>query len=105
VKNDGHKIAPKYSKMEVVYIGATWCGTCKLIKPSLDELCKKFSVPIKVLDYDNDLTDAEQEDISKVPTVRIFKDGKQVEEYNFLQVQSTEEWLKKNVQLTACEDF
>ena len=89
----------------LVYIGATWCGTCKTIKPALEELCKKFSVPMKVLDYDKDLTDDEMEEIKKVPTVRITVDGKQVVEYNIQQVASTEMWFTTNVKLAATEDF
>jgi D-Tyr-tRNAtyr deacylase len=60
---------------------------------------------MKILDYDNDLTDEMQELIKKVPTVRIFVDGKQVEEYSIHQVASTEAWLKKNVSLTVDSDF
>ena len=91
--------------MELVYIGAAWCGTCKTIKPALEELCKKFSAPMKILDYDKDLTDDEQAEITKVPTVRIKVDGKQVAEFNMAQVASTESWFAANVKLTATDDF
>lgn len=91
--------------IELVYIGATWCGTCKTIKPQLQEICKKFSVPMKELDYDKDLMDDDQEAIKKVPTIRILKDRKQVAEFNVNQVAQTEAWMTANVRLTASDDF
>ncbi len=90
---------------ELVYIGAAWCGTCKTIKPQLMELCKKFSVPIILKDYDNDLDEEEQSTVTKVPTVRILNDGRQVAEFNIRQVAQTEEWLSANVKLAATDDF
>jgi thiol-disulfide isomerase/thioredoxin len=89
----------------IVYIGATWCAVCRTIKPALVELCKKFSVELQLLDYDTDLDDEAQEEIKKVPTVRIFKDGRKLHEFNTAQVQSTEDWLSENVKLTSTDDF
>ena len=90
---------------ELVYIGAAWCGTCKTIKPQLIELCKKFSIPIILKDYDNDLDDDEQSTVTKVPTVRILVEGRVAAEFNVRQVAQTEEWLLANVKLAATEDF
>lgn len=90
--------------MEVIYIGAAWCSTCKVIKPKTETLCAKFGVPLKVLDYDNDLEDDEKEAITKVPTLQIKKDGVLVETYNVNQVASLEAYLTANVTLTT-DDF
>ena len=91
--------------VEVVYIGAAWCATCKTIKPAIEELCRKFSIPVKVLDYDKDLSEEEQEAIKKVPTLRILRDGAKVEEYNINQVASVEAWLTENAAIGVCDDF
>ncbi len=92
--------------MEIVYIGATWCGTCKTIKPAIESLAKKFSVALKTLDYDHDLDADAQDLIKKVPTIWIVQDGKRVAEYNVNQVAATEAWLASHVSLTgASEDF
>jgi thiol-disulfide isomerase/thioredoxin len=91
--------------MELVYIGATWCGTCKTIKPQLLDLCKKFSVTMKELDYDKDLVGDEQEAITKVPTIRIVQGGKVVAEFNVNQVAQTEAYFVANVKLAATDDF
>ncbi len=90
--------------MEIVYIGATWCATCKVIKPAIETLAKRFSVPLKCLDYDNDLDAGAQELIRKVPTIWIVKDGNRVQEFNVNQVASTEAWLAANVSLSAAAD-
>ena len=91
--------------IEIVYIGAAWCGTCKTIKPAIVELCKRYSVDVKLLDYDIDLEPEAQDEIKKVPTIRIFKDYRKVAEYNVNQVASTESWLISNVKLAATDDF
>lgn len=89
----------------IIYIGATWCVTCKTIKPALVEICKKYSVEMKALDYDNDLDSESQEMITKVPTIQIINDGAKVAEFNTSQVVSTEAWLSANVKLATTDDF
>jgi thiol-disulfide isomerase/thioredoxin len=91
--------------MELVYIGATWCGTCKTIKPQLLDLCKKFSVTMKELDYDKDLVGDEQDAITKVPTIRIVQGGEVVAEFNVNQVAQTEAYFAANVKLAVTDDF
>ena len=91
--------------IEIVYIGAAWCGTCKTIKPAIVELSKRFSVELILLDYDIDLEEEAQEEIKKVPTIKISRDGRKVAEFNTNQVASTEDWLTANVKLAATDDF
>lgn len=87
------------------YIGASWCGTCKVIKPKTEELAKKYSVSLTCFDFDNDLDEEEQAKVSKVPTLRIFKETEQVAEFNVKQVESLEKWLQTNVALNTSDDF
>jgi thiol-disulfide isomerase/thioredoxin len=79
--------------MEVEYIGAVWCATCKTIKPAITELCKKFNVPLKIRDLDKDLDGEEKDAIRKVPTLRIYKEGALAETYVQNQVASVEAYL------------
>ena len=88
----------------IEYIGAAWCSTCKVIKPKTEELAKKFTVPLNCRDYDKDLSEEEQAEIKKVPTLRIFKNGEKVAEYVIRQVELLEVWLQGNVPLTT-DDF
>jgi len=88
----------------IQYIGAAWCGTCKVIKPKTEELAKKFNVPLVCLDYDKDLEEEEQATVTKVPTIRIFRDITRLAEFNVSQVDSLEAWLRGNIPLTT-DDF
>lgn len=88
---------------KIVYIGASWCGSCKVIKPAAQELAKKFGVEWEEQDYDEMEEDAKGE-ITKVPTIQIYEDSKKVQEYNMKQVESLEQWLSKSVSL-ATDDF
>lgn len=92
--------------MEIVYIGASWCTTCKVIKPKTLELGKLYDVPVKILDYDDDIEEEEKATITKVPTLRIMRDGECVETWNVNQVAQLTAWLSINIKLnTAADDF
>ena len=86
---------------QIVYIGASWCSTCKTIKPATEQLAKRYDVPLKCLDYDEDLSHEEQETVTKVPTLRIFKGDEKVAEYNMNQVAQLTDWLSKHIILTG----
>ena len=89
---------------EIVYIGAKWCGTCKVIKPATLDLGKTFGVKVHLNDFDDDLTEMEKEAITKVPTLRILHNKVQIQEWNVKQVDSLKAWLTANVPLQT-DDF
>ncbi len=91
----------------VIYIGATWCSTCKTIKPAVETLTRRFGVGLLLLDYDKDFEEGDEKDaITKVPTLRVRNSGVQVAEWNVGQVASLEAWLQANVVVaTVDEDF
>ncbi|MGL5348439.1 MAG: thioredoxin [Peptostreptococcaceae bacterium] len=65
----------------VVDFFATWCGPCKMLAPvfeALGEEMKNEASFLKV-DIDQSLEIAQKFNISTVPTMMIFKDGKPVE--------------------------
>lgn len=90
---------------EIHYIGATWCSTCKVIKPSTEALAKRFGVPLVIKDFDEDLSEEEKDTIRKVPTIRIVEQGAQIMEWNVHQVQSLEGWLQTNITMTMDDLF
>ena len=85
------------------YIGATWCVTCKTIKPNTEELCKKFSIDMKVYDVD-EMDEDDSSSITKVPTIQIIQDDKIIETWNVNQLKSLETWLSEHISLTT-DDF
>ncbi|MDE6799632.1 thioredoxin [uncultured Phocaeicola sp.] len=59
---------------------AEWCGPCKTMKPILEELkgIKGEKVRIVKVDVDKHREIAAHYQIQSVPTLMIFKDGKQL---------------------------
>ena len=87
-------------KYTIVYIGAKWCSICKIIAPSVEVLADCYNLEMRMLDYDNDLTDEDQSSITKVPTIRIIDDTNTVVlELNTNHINNLKEWLKDNVKV------
>jgi thioredoxin 1 len=59
---------------------ATWCGPCKTLHPTLDELKNHFGNKIRILkiDVDKNQSLAEQMKIRGVPTLILFKNGEKL---------------------------
>ena len=59
---------------------ATWCGPCKALAPIVEDLAKEYDGKLKVgkLDIDDSPGVASRFGIRGVPTVIVFKGGKEV---------------------------
>ena len=70
-------------KLLVVDYFATWCGPCKKLSPTLDEVSEEFGDRVNIVKVDVD----ESEDLAmtygirSVPTVLFFKNGQQVDKF------------------------
>jgi len=62
---------------------ATWCGPCRTIAPIVSQLADEFEGRAKVgkVDVDAETALAKQYNISAIPSLLIFKDGKVVEQF------------------------
>lgn len=60
---------------------APWCGPCKMVAPVLDQLAYEYAGQIKItkLNVDNNPVTASQYGIQSIPTMLLFKNGKQVD--------------------------
>ena len=77
---------------------ADWCGPCKAQAPIIDELDQNFKGRANVakLDIDSHKNIAVSYGIQSIPTVIIFKDGREVRRFVGLQASGTmDEELKK----------
>ena len=59
---------------------AAWCGPCKMIKPELEIVAKELEgkTAIGALDIDESQKTAAEFTVTSVPTLVLFKDGKEV---------------------------
>ena len=59
---------------------ANWCGPCKMAGPVIDQLEKDYAGKIKVgkLDVDENPQISQKYAVMSIPTVIIFKDGKEI---------------------------
>ncbi|WPC43778.1 thioredoxin [Clostridium sp. JS66] len=60
---------------------AEWCGPCKMVAPVLEELSTELEGKARIFKVDVDKSGdlAEKYEITGVPTLMIFKDGKAVD--------------------------
>lgn len=72
----------KASKPVLVDFYADWCGPCRRLSPSIENLAKKYAGKIDFykLDVDKAPKISEQFGVNAIPAVKIFKDGKVLSE-------------------------
>ena len=70
------------SSKEVVVVDfyANWCGPCKMLKPILEEVSTE-GITVYSVNVDENKELAQQFQISSIPAVILFKDGKQVDSF------------------------
>jgi thioredoxin 1 len=57
---------------------AEWCSPCKRFSPILDEVASEYNVWIGKIDADENTFSADKYNVISLPTVIVFKDGKEV---------------------------
>lgn len=85
----------KSDKPVLVDFFATWCGPCKMQAPIIKELAEEIGEKAKVgkMDVDANPETAGKFNIMSIPTIKIFKDGKELE--TIAGVQSKDALLEK----------
>ena len=76
---------------------ADWCGPCKMMAPVIEELAEELQGKAKVgkINVDESTDTATQYDVMSIPTIIIFKNGKEVK--RFIGVRDKQELLKEVV--------
>ncbi len=62
----------------VVDFWAEWCGPCKMIGPSLEEIAKDLGAKVKIvkINIDENPSTPSKFGVRGIPTLMVFKDGK-----------------------------
>lgn len=70
------------SGLVMVDFWAVWCGPCRMIAPTVEELAKEYAGKIKVgkLNTDENSEVASKYKIMGIPTIMFFKDGEKVDQ-------------------------
>lgn len=72
----------EYKGIVMVDFWAVWCGPCRMIAPTIEELAKEYAGKIKVgkLNTDENADIASKFKIMGIPTIIFFKDGQKVDQ-------------------------
>jgi len=77
-EGDLNKIMKDGKGVVVIEIYATWCGPCKIMAKTLEEVDKHYAGKIKFLKMDVDKNPSIKRMIPSYPFVLVLKDGKGV---------------------------
>jgi len=71
----------KKNKVVLVDFWADWCGPCRALAPTIKELSQEYSGKVLVgkLNVDENSATAERFQVFSIPTMILFKDGKEAE--------------------------
>jgi thioredoxin 1 len=84
----------KKNEVTLVDFNADWCGPCQVLKPVIHEIAEQYKDRVAVLsvNVDQNAEIAGKAGVRGIPDVRIYKNGKEVEQV--VGVRSKEDYVK-----------
>jgi len=82
----------KNNKLVFIDFWATWCGPCRALASTIDEIAQEYSEKVLIgkFDVDKNPTTAEKLQVFSIPAMILFKNGQEIERLVGLSV-------KKNI--------
>ena len=89
--NDFQKEVLDYKGLVLVDFWAPWCGPCRMMSPTVEEIGeeKKDTVKVLKMNVDEESATAEKYQIMGIPTLMLFKDGEIIETMVGLQTKES----------------
>ena len=85
---------------------ATWCGPCRMLTPVLEEVSEETDAKIYKVDIDKSEDLSRKFGIMVVPTMIIFKDGKEQEKFSgYMQKEDILAKLNNFSKIWYCKPF
>lgn len=84
-------------RLIIVDFSATWCSPCRAIAPKYDELSIRYSKCVFLhVDIDELDDSAAVQDVSNVPTFKLFKKGRKIAQFTGANISKLEDLICKN---------
>ena len=80
-KADFEKVVMEGKGVVLVDFWASWCGPCRMVGPIIEQLAEEYEGKVTVgkVNVDEESALASEFAVVSIPTIIVFKDGKQVE--------------------------
>ena len=77
---DFEEVVLKSETPVLVDFNATWCGPCRMLKPTLDQVAaERPDVKVVGVDIDENMDLAEEYGVFSIPCLVLFRDGAEAE--------------------------
>ena len=69
------------TEKSIVYIKASWCGPCKQLSPTIDEVSSEIGTTVTIckMDADENMDFVKTLNVRNIPTILFYKNGEMVD--------------------------
>ena len=91
--------------ISIKYVGASWCRPCKIVKPEVEKLCERFKIVLVIKDFDDDLSESEQSEIIKLPSIFVYDESAIIKVIVTNHIEQLSNFLSDAFGISKDEDF